>query len=472
VTTEYDAVVIGSGPNGLVAAVEIARSGRSVLVVEGADRHGGGTRTEELTEPGFHHDVCSTIHPLGVASAALRALPLEEHGVRWIHPDAPLAHPLPDRAAILERSIDATAARLGDDGTRWKDLLGLVAGPGFDLVDQLLDPFTVPRHPRALARFGVTGIRSAQAVVRRFEHDEAAALFTGLAGHSIQALDAPITGGFGMLLGGLAHLVGWPFAAGGSQSIADALVSLLELHGGTIERGRWISSVDELPRSHVVLADTSPRAVVRLLGDRTPSRWRRQVERFQHGPGVFKVDWALDGPVPWRDDEVARAATVHVGGTAPEMIAAEAEVVAGRHPDRPFVLAAQTSLFDPSRAPSGKHTLWGYCHVPNGSTVDMTDRIEQQIERFAPGFRDRIVGRHTMDTVAIERHGPNYVGGDINGGVADLRQFAFRPVISPRPWIVPVDGWYLCSSSIAPGGGVHGMCGHRAARSALARELR
>ena len=470
--TDYDAIVIGSGPNGLVAAIEIARAGRSVLVIEGAEQPGGGMRTEELTEPGFRHDVCSSIHPLGVASPALRELPLEDHGVRWVHPDAPLAHPLPGRAVVLERSLDATAERLGADGPRWRSLMELVTRPGTDLADQLVDPFALPRHPVVLAHYGLTGIRSSTATTRRFGGDEAAALFTGLAGHSIQRLEAPITAGFGMLLGGLAHMVGWPFAERGSQSIADALISILESHGGKLERGRWISDAPELPTSRVVLADTSPWAVVSMLGDQLPSRWRRRVARFRQGPGVFKVDWALDGPVPWADPEVARAATVHVGGTASEIIAAESEVAAGNHPDRPFVLVAQTSLFDPSRAPAGRHTLWGYCHVPNGSTIDMTDRIERQIERFAPGFRDRIIARHTMDTSEVERHNPNYVGGDINGGAADLRQFAFRPVISPRPWIVPVDGWYLCSSSIPPGGGVHGMCGRRAARSALARELK
>jgi phytoene dehydrogenase-like protein len=469
---EYDAVVIGSGPNGLVAAIEIARAGRSVLVVEAAERWGGGTRTEEVTEPGFLHDVCSSIHPLGVASPALRDLPLEENGVRWIHPDAPLAHPLPGRAVMLERSLEATVERLGVDGHRWRSLLELVTRPGSDLVDALLDPFSLPRHPIALGRFGLTGIRGASSAVRRFDGAEAAALFAGLAGHSIQPLTEPATAGFGLLLGGLAHLVGWPFAEGGSQSIADALVAILRAAGGEIRTGQPIASAAELPSSRVVLADTSPRGLVGILGDRAPDSWRNRVSRFRHGPGVFKVDWALDGPVPWADPEVGRAATVHVGGTFDEIAAAEADVTTGHHPEHPFVLVAQTSLFDPSRAPDGHQTLWGYCHVPNGSTVDMTDAIERQIERFAPGFRDRIIARTTMDTRAVEAHGRNYVGGDINGGAADLRQFLFRPTIAPRPWIVPVDGWYLCSSSIPPGGGVHGMCGRRAARSALARELR
>jgi phytoene dehydrogenase-like protein len=475
---DYDAVVIGSGPNGLVAAIEIATAGRSVLVVEAADRPGGGTRTEEVTLPGFRHDICSAIHPLAVGSAAMRDLPLERHGVRWIHPDHALAHPLDGpgsnfTAALLDRSIDDTAARLGADGEAWHRLMGTITRPGLDLVDALLDPISVPRHPVALARFGLSGIQGSERLgVRRFEGESARALFSGLAAHSILPLDALSTGGYGMMLGALGHVVGWPFPEGGAASIADALVAILRERGGVIECGRTVTSPDDLPSSRVALADTSPAGLVSILGDRLPGRYQRRVGRFRHGPGVFKVDWALDGPVPWTDPEVGRAGTVHVGGTAAQIGAAEAEVAAGRHPERPFVLVAQHSPFDPTRAPAGQHTLWGYCHVPNGSTVDMTARIEAQIERFAPGFTDRILARHTMDTVEVRAHGRNYVGGDINGGAADLRQFVFRPVVSLRPWRIPVPGWYLCSSSIPPGGGVHGMCGRKAARAALLHELR
>lgn len=444
-----------------------------MLVVEAADAPGGGTRTEELTLPGFRHDVCSSIHPLALGSPAMRDLPLAEHGVRWIQPDAPLAHPLDDGAAVLERSIGRTAERLGPDGPAWRRLFERVTEPGLDVVDALLQPFSPPRHPVAMARFGLAGIQGADRLGRRsFETEAAAALFAGVAGHSIQRLSAPATAGFGLLLGGLAHLVGWPLAEGGSARITDALVSILRSHGGELECSRRVTSVAELPESTVVLADVSPRSLVSIVGDHMPPRYRRSLERFRYGPGVFKVDWALDGPAPWRDPEVARAATVHVGGTAAEIAAAEAEVAVGGHPERPFVLVVQTSLFDPTRAPEGRQTLWGYCHVPNDSTVDMTDRIERQIERFAPGFRDRILARNTMNTVAVEAHGLNYVGGDINCGAADLRQFAFRPVVSPRPWVTPVPGWYLCSSAVPPGGGVHGMCGRTAARSALRRELR
>jgi phytoene dehydrogenase-like protein len=468
-----DAVVIGAGPNGLSAAIEVARTGRSVVVLEAADRPGGGTRTEERTLPGFHHDVCSAVHPLALGSPAFRDLPLEEHGVRWIHPDAPLAHPLADRAVILERSLDATAERLGVDGPEWERLMGAVTRPGLDLVDGLLDPIAVPRHLVHLARFGLHGIRGSTSVGhRRFDGDDAPALLAGLAAHSILPLDALATTGFAMVLGGLAHVVGWPLVEGGSQRLADALVSILESYGGTVECNRRVERLSDLPPSRVVLADITPTQFLRIAGDEVSPRARRRLGRFRHGPGVFKIDWALDGPVPWRDPEVARAATVHVGGTMAEIAAAEAEVMAGGHPDTPFVLVVQPSGFDPTRAPDSKHTLWAYCHVPNGSTVDMTQQIENQIERFAPGFRDVVVGRSTMDTRAVEAHGTNYIGGDINGGAADLRQFVFRPVVSPRPWVLQLAGWYLCSASIPPGGGVHGMGGRKAARSALRRELR
>lgn len=478
-TGRHDAVVIGAGPNGLVAAIELARAGRSVLVLEAADRPGGGTRTEELTLPGFRHDVCSAIHPLALGSPALRSLPLTEHGVRWIHPTHALAHPLAEHtvdepgsgAAILDRSIETTADRLGVDGRAWNDVMSLVSGRGFDLVDELLDPLSVPRHPVSLARFGLTGIQgSARVGRRRFETPEAQAMFAGLAAHSILRLDAPATAGYGMMLGALAHLVGWPMAEGGSAAIADALVSILRSHGGEVQCGAEVRSAADLPSTDVVLADVSTTVLDGLVGNRLPDGYRRRLGRFRQGPGVFKVDWALDAPVPWRDPAVAAAGTVHLGGTAAELAAAEAEVLRGRHPDRPFVLLAQHTAADPSRAPDGKHTLWGYCHVPNGSTVDMTDTIEDQIERYAPGFRDRVLARHTMDTRAVQAHGRNYVGGDINGGAADLRQFAFRPVPSLRPWRVPVRGdgprWYLCSASTPPGGGVHGMCGLLAARTA------
>lgn len=466
---DIDAVVVGAGPNGLVAAVTLAEQGWKVLVVEAAARPGGGTRSAELTGEGRIHDVCSAVHPLGIGSPAMRALPLTEHGLEWIQPEIPLAHPLDHgRVALLRRSVEATASGLGPDARAYRRTFDPLVRQ--DLVDSLLSPLAFPKAPIALARYGLSGIRSADGFARaRFETDEARALLAGLSGHSILPLRSPITAGYGLMLGMLGHLVGWPIARGGSQSIADALVSLLVSRGGTVECGRRIDSLAELPPARAVLLDVTPRQFLSIAGDRVPGRYRRRLERFRYGPGVWKVDWALDGPAPWTNPEVARAGTVHLGGTIDEVVAGEQAVHEGRSPERPYVLFVQPSVFDPTRVPNGGQTAWAYCHVPNGSTVDMTERIEAQVERFAPGFRDRIVARHVMDPAAMERHDANYIGGDINGGVADLRQFAARPTLSPVPWATPVDDVYLCSSSTPPGGGVHGMCGLHAARAVLRR---
>jgi len=468
------AIVVGAGPNGLVAAITLARAGWDVTVFEAASHPGGGMRSEELTIPGAIHDVCSAIHPLAVGSPAFREIAatgaLAEHGLEWIYSDVPLAHPLDGgRAAVLHRSVDDTAVALGADASPYRRLFGPLVEAGFGLTDGLMAPFTIPpKHPLTMVRYGAVGLLPAHTVARRaFDTEEAQALFAGLAGHSILSLKAPVTAGYGLMLGVLAHLVGWPLARGGSQQIASALVAVLEGFGGRVECDHRVDSLAELPPNDAVLLDVTPRQVIALAGDSLPSRYVRTLTKFRYGPGVFKVDWALDGPIPWTNTDCARAATVHLGGTLAEITASEGDVQAGRLPERPYVLLAQQSLFDPSRAPAGTQTAWAYCHVPNGSTKDMTARIESQVERFAPGFRDRIIGRHTMNTAAVEAHDANYIGGDINGGVADLRQFIARPKLGLHPWKTPLDGVYLCSSSTPPGGGVHGMCGWHAAHEVL-----
>jgi phytoene dehydrogenase-like protein len=471
--TEYDAVVVGSGPNGLVAAATLGAEGLRVLVLEAEDTVGGGARSAELTLPGFVHDTCSTVWALGLASKAMRELPLEDHGVDWVHPEIPVAQPLDGgRSALLHRSVDRTAEGLGADGNSYRRLIGPLVGSGFSLVDGLLSPLQLPRHPLKLARYGIPGIRSARSLGRRrFETEEARALLGGLSAHSILSLRAPITAGYGLMLGVAAHLVGYPFVRGGSQQATEALRSIIEGQGGEVVAGTRVTSLDDVPPARAVLLDVSARNAAAIGGDRFSARYRKALTRFRYGAGVHKVDWALDGPVPWADPDVARAGTVHLGGTLEEMVAAEGEVADGAHPERPFVLLCQASGFDPSRAPEGQHALWAYCHVPNGSTVDMTDRIEAQIERFAPGFRDRILARHVMGTAEVEARNANYVGGDINAGAADLRQFVRRPTIGFDPWRTPAKGVYLCSSSTPPGGGVHGMCGWHAAKSALKHEF-
>jgi phytoene dehydrogenase-like protein len=470
-----DAIIVGAGPNGLAAAITLARAGRSVRVYEAAETAGGGTRTAELTLPGFRHDVCSTILPLTIASPFFATIDLAVHGVELVHPDAPVAHPLDGgRAAVLERSVAATAAGLGAvDGRAWRRLFGPLARDAAKLGPEILRPVPrLPGHPLALARFGLPALRSTTGLARsRFREDPARALFAGIAAHSMLRLDRPLSASFGLVLATYAHAVGWPMVRGGADAVADALVAELRAAGGEVVTGRRIDSLAELPASRAVLLDVTPRQLVAIAGDRLPPRTRRRAVRFRYGPGIFKVDWALDGPVPWTAGGPRRAATVHLGGTLDEIAASEADVNAGRHPDRPYVLFVQYAPWDPSRAPAGKATAWAYCHVPNGSTVDMTDRIEAQVERFAPGFRDRILARATRGPAAVEAHDPNDVGGDINGGVQDIRQLVFRPWPAIDPYRVG-DGLYLCSSSTPPGGGVHGMCGYHAARSALRHELR
>lgn len=463
----YDAVVIGSGPNGLAAAITLLRAGRSVLVVEANETPGGGARSAELTLPGFVHDVCSAVHPLAANSPFFRTLPLEQHSLEWIHPPAPLAHPLDDgTAVILERSIEATSETLGADEDAYRKLMSPLVRDWPRLEPALLAPLKLPRHPLTLARFGWRALRSAKGLAGSlFKDERARALFAGLAAHSMLPLENTATAAFGLVLGITGHAVGWPAPRGGSQKITDALVAYFKSLGGEVVVGRRVESVDEFPQARVVLCDLTPRGLLRVAGHRLPASYRRRLGRYRYGPGAFKLDWALDGPVPWRAKECLRAGTVHLGGTLDEIAASERAAWKGEHAEKPFVLLAQPSLFDPTRAPEGKHTVWAYCHVPNGSDVDMTERIEKQIERFAPGFRDRVLARSVMPPSELERRNANLVGGDINGGAQDIRQLFVRPTL--RLYSTPDKRLYICSSSTPPGGGVHGMCGYHAARAAL-----
>jgi phytoene dehydrogenase-like protein len=467
-----DTIVVGAGPNGLAAAIELARAGRSVRVYEAAEAIGGGTRSAELTLPGFVHDVCASVHPLSLASPFVRSLDLARHGLEWVHPEAPVAHALePGRSVVLERDLAAIDAALGTDAGAWRGLIGPLAREWERLVPMLLAPvIRPPRHPRLFIRFGVPALFPAEDLVRlAFRGPEARALFAGLAAHSILRLSQPFSGSFGLVLGMLAHAVGWPLARGGSGTIAAALEAEARSLGVEFTTGHRVETLSTLPPARAILLDVTPRQVLAMTGDRLPAGYRRQLERFRYGPGVFKVDWALDGPIPWRDPATARAATVHLGGTYREVVASEDAVGRGRHAEQPFVLLVQPTIADPSRAPEGKHVAWAYCHVPNGSTVDMTAAIEAQVERFAPGFRDLVLARATKDSVAMETWDANYVGGDINGGIGDWRQLLFRPVVRWNPYTTPDPAIFLCSSSTPPGGGVHGMSGRHAAREALKR---
>lgn len=470
-----DAVVIGSGPNGLSAAIWLAQAGKSVTVLEAEDTIGGGTRSAALTLPGFTHDVCSAVHPLAAGSLFLRTLPLADYGLDFVQPAIPLAHPLEGTAVELERSIGGTSVGLGADGRRYLRLMAPLVRNADFLMRQFFAPVHVSpsdaTHTLLLATFGLSAIRSAVGLAKsHFKEAPARALFAGLAAHSIQPLENLATGGYGLMLGVTGHAYGWPIARGGSQKIADALVMHLQRLGGSVTTGRRVASMEDLPAARAYLFDVTPRQLLRIAGEALPSGYRRELGRYRYGPGVFKLDWALDAPIPWRDPRCLRAGTVHLGGTLEEISASEAAVGKGQTSPAPFVLLSQPTLFDPSRAPAGKHTVWAYCHVPNGSTDDMTGRIEAQIERFAPGFRDRILHRSVMNPADIERHNANCIGGDINGGSADLRQFFLRPTW--RQYATPNRQIYICSASTPPTGGVHGLCGYFAARTALRRAFR
>jgi phytoene dehydrogenase-like protein len=469
---EYDAVVIGSGPNGLAAAIQIARAGRSVKVIEANDVPGGGMRSAESTLPGYVHDICSAIHPLLIVSGFFRTIPMARLGIELVHPEIPYAHPLDGgRVALLHRSVELTAEGLGRDGDAYLRLMGPLAKNCQEIIDDFLGPLRPPKHPSLMIRFGLRAIRSVERLNSRFETDEGRALLAGAAAHSMLKLNQAGTAGFGLALAMTAHSVGWPCVVGGSQRISDGLVAYLRELGGDVEVGHRVSSMAELPAAKAYLFDTSAREMASIAEDALSPRYRRAIRRFRYGPGVFKLDWALSDPIPWAAPEARRAGTLHLAGTLEQMAAAEAAVAGGRIPESPYVLFAQQSVFDPSRAPAGGHTAWAYTHVPAGSTADMTERVEQQIERFAPGFRDVIVERRTMSPADVEAHDSNYVGGDINSGAQDVRQLFTRPTWRPRPYLTSNPNIYICSSATPPGGGVHGMCGYHAARLALRRSL-
>jgi phytoene dehydrogenase-like protein len=471
--SKYDAIVVGSGPNGLAAAITIAKAGHSVLLMEQKETLGGGTRTAEITLPGFKHDICSAIHPMAAASPFFRTLDLSRHGLEWVYPPASIAHPLDDGTAILlERSVETTAENLDVDSKAYRKLMRPLVSDWDKLASDLLGPLRFPHHPLALSRFGPRAVRSVRGLAESsFKGDRARALFAGLGAHSILPLEHTSSAAVALVLGILGHKVGWPVAKGGSQKIADALADCLISHGGEIITGIRVESLDDLPQARAVLMDLTPRRLLRVAGSELSPGYRQILERHPYGPGVFKIDWALNRPIPWKAAKCARAATIHVGGTMEEIAASESAVWNGKHPERPFVLLAQQSLFDSTRAPTGKHTAWGYCHVPNGSKFDMTERIEFQIERFAPGFGKLVLARKVMLPAELEDYNPNYSGGDIAGGIQSFWRVFARPAMGRKEYSIPIKGLYMCSSSTPPGAGVHGMCGYHAARRALREVL-
>lgn len=466
--TTYDVVVVGSGPNGLAAAVTLLKAGLSVLILEGEDTIGGGLRSKALTMPGFVHDVCSAIHPLAVNSPFFNSLPMEELGCSFIYPPVAAAHPFDDgTAAGLKKSPEETALSLGIDQQAYLKIITplLKCWPLFG--SDILAPIHIPEHPMAMAKFGLRALRSATRFSRHFNAAAAKGLWAGMAAHAMQPLSNSSTSAIGLVLLCAAHLKGWPMVKGGSQSIANALATYITSLGGRIETGVYVRFLEQLPSSRTVLFDVTPKQLLEIAGHRFSPLYKWQLQKFRYGMGVFKIDWALSEPVPFRAALCQMAGTVHLGNSFEEIAASEQAVWDGKHPEKPFVLFAQQSRFDLSRAPAGKHTAWAYCHVPQGSWKDMTEAIERQVERFAPGFRETILARHTMNAQQMSAYNPNYIGGDINGGVSDIRQLFTRPALRRSPYRTSANGLYICSSSTPPGGGVHGMCGYHAARRVL-----
>ena len=464
----YDAIIVGSGPNGLAAAITMQHAGLSVLLIEAKETIGGGLRTKELTLPGFKHDVCSAIHPMAAGSPFFQQLPLEKHGLEYIYPTIPAAHPFDSgSAAMLTRSLEETARLLGKDEEAYISLIQPLIVDWPALAPDVLGPLRFPKHPIALAKFGLKALRSASFVSKRFVTEKAKGLWAGMAAHSMQPLSNTASSAIALVLLVIGHLRGWPVPKGGSQSIADALSSYFVSLGGTIQTGFDVQNIDQLPASHAVLLDVTPEQLVKIAGQKFSSLYKWQLKRYRYGIGIFKIDWALDDAIPFTAPECMLAGTVHIGNTFAEIANSELQISKGKISEKPFVLLAQQSLFDASRAPRGKHTAWAYCHVPNGSRTDMTEAIEQQVERFAPDFRKRILARHTMNTFQLQEYNSNYIGGDINGGIMDIRQLYTRPGIRYSPYRTSAKGIYICSSSTPPGGGVHGMCGYHAAKRAL-----
>jgi phytoene dehydrogenase-like protein len=474
VAETWDAIVVGSGPNGLAAAITLAGASCSVLVLEANSTIGGGARSAELTLPGFVHDVCSAVHPLAAGSPFFQSLPLERFGLRWIQPEIPLAHPFDNgTAACLYRELDLTADSLGEDKRNYYRLMQPLVCDWQRLSVEFLQPMLhLPRHPIALAKFGMRALCPTTLLMNVFfKSNQARALLAGIAAHSFLPLESPVSSAFAFVLGSAGHAVGWPIPHRGSQSISNALAACFQELGGKIELNRRVDNFEQLPKSSTVLFDTSVWNFLRVAEKQLPHAYRRRLRKFRHAPGIFKIDYALSARIPWRSDECRRAGTIHVGGTFEEIAAAERDAAYGRVPERPFVLVAQQSLFDETRAPHGRHTLWAYAHVPFGSNIDVSEKIEAQIERFAPGFRDCIIARHKISAAGLEKINPNLAGGDISGGAVNLWQLLARPILSPTPYRTPWRGVYLCSSSTPPGGGVHGMCGYHAARAVLRDEF-